>query len=117
MSASRFRKRPVEIEAVQFTGSNEDEVVAFAGGAALFGMTDPEDRGDDPEVIASVYDKLHSTWVGVKAGQWIIRGVQGELYPCDPTVFEQTYEPVTGTSTTGGPVLSNVTTTPAGGTS
>lgn len=31
-------------------------------------------------------------WVRVRPGDWIICGVQGELYPCDPAVFEQTYE-------------------------
>ena len=53
------------------------------------------DRGDDPDVIASVYDKLHSTWVGVLKGQYIIRGLRGEYYPCDPEVFLDSYEEVT----------------------
>jgi hypothetical protein len=59
-----------------------------------FGAVHPDDRGDDPDVIAEVFDVLHSTWVGVKNGQWVIRGVQGEFYPCDPDVFAATYEGV-----------------------
>ncbi|MFD3517719.1 hypothetical protein [Streptomyces sp. NPDC058657] len=40
-----------------------------------------------------VYDRLHDTWVRFEYGDWIIRGVQGEFYPCKPDVFEATYEP------------------------
>lgn len=85
----RFRKKPVEIEAVQFDGSNFGEVHMLC---EKFYAVDPEDRGDDPEIVAEVFDRLHSTWVGVKVGQWIIRGIQGEFYPCDPDVFAATYE-------------------------
>ena len=88
----RYRKKPVEVEAVQYTGGNAIELIIFTNNQ--FGYVVPEDRGDDPEVIAEVYDKLHSTWVGVKEGQWIIQGVQGEFYPCDPDVFAATYEVV-----------------------
>lgn len=89
----KFRKKPVVVEAVQFDGLNEAEVQAFAGSDNFY-MVDVEDRYDDPECVGTVYDKLHSTWVGVKDGQWIIRGVQGEFYPCDQEVFASTYEPV-----------------------
>lgn len=87
----RFRKKPVVIEAVLFDGANHAEVSAFTEGN--FCAVDPEDRGDDPEVTANVFDILHSTWVGVKDGQWVIRGVRGEFYPCDPDVLAETYEP------------------------
>lgn len=90
---ARFVKKPVEIEAVQFTGDNVVEVQLLTGMFA-FSEVDPEDRGDDPDIIASVFDKLHSTWVGVKRGQWIIKGVKGEFYPCDENVFIETYDPI-----------------------
>lgn len=89
----RYRKRPVEIDAIQFTGHNHAAIQSFTG-PSLFSGVDDEDRVDDPEIVAEVWDKLHATWVGVKADQWIIRGVQGEFYPCDPDVFHATYEPV-----------------------
>jgi hypothetical protein len=41
-----------------------------------------------------VYDRLHNTWVAFEYGDWIIRGVQGEFYPCKPDIFAETYEPV-----------------------
>lgn len=86
----RYRKKPVEIEAVQWTGDNFRELDRFTVG--MFRTVEPEDRGDDPGITAEVFDKLHSTWVGVKDGQWVICGVQGEFYPCDPDVLSQTYE-------------------------
>lgn len=88
----RFRKKPVEVTAVQWTGDNEDEIVAFAGD--LFHAVDPEDRGDDPDQTAAVMDALHNTWVRVYDGQWIVRGVKGEFYPVAADVFAETYESV-----------------------
>ena len=87
----KFRKKPVTVEAMQWTGDNEAEIQTFAS-SAHFNAVDLEDRVDDPDITAQVYDRLHSTWVGVKDGQWIIRGVQGEFYPCDADVFTETYE-------------------------
>lgn len=88
---TRFRKRPVEVEAIQWTGDNEAELDAFTCGQ--FQALDPEDRSDDPDMTGSVFDKLHSTWVGVYTGQWVIKGVKGEFYPIAPDVLAETYEP------------------------
>jgi hypothetical protein len=87
---TRFRKRPVVVEAIRWTGDNEAEVREFAGG--LFGTVTPEARVGGPGITAEVLDKLHSTWVGVKTGQWVVRGVKGEFYPIDQEVLEETYE-------------------------
>ena len=86
----KFRKRPVVIEAVQIT-------------ASTFDSSHP-----NPEHLASsescrvVYDPIERcvrihTLEGVmtgNVGDWIIRGVQGELYPCKPDIFAATYEMV-----------------------
>ena len=90
---AKFRTKPFEIEAIQFTGDNEAEIQALTG-TDKFNLVDPEDRTDDPDVVAQVLDILHSTWVGVKVNQWIIKGSKGEFYPCDPEVFEAKYEAV-----------------------
>lgn len=103
MAAQKFRKRPIEIEAIRWTGDNEAEIQDWAGlsagtdGQNRFNALDPEDRQscDDPEATAEVFDKLHSTWVLVFTGQWIIRGVKGELYPIAADVLAETYEAVT----------------------
>jgi hypothetical protein len=83
-----FRKIPVQVEALQWTGSNIDELSEFTN--AQFSTLPQEERAV-PEITAEVYDKLHVTWIGVKTGDWIIRGIEGEFYPCDEKVFAATY--------------------------
>lgn len=97
MPVRRFRKRPVEVGAVQWTGLNLAELAAFTGGRFA---DEPQDGGDyPPEVTGWVHDVLHSSWVGVKTGDWVIGGVAGEFYPIDPAVLARTYTPVVpGTS-------------------
>lgn len=90
----RYRKRPIEVDAVQWTGDNVDDVVALTG-PENFERLD-ERPSDDPEATARVYDRLHSSWVLVRVDDWIIRGVRGEVYPCRSDVFEATYAPVDG---------------------
>lgn len=92
MSKKRFRSKPIEIDAAYFDGDNYSEMSEFTEDKFFHVVV--EDRTDDPEIIAEVYDKLHSTWVGVKRGQWIIRGTKGEFYPCDDEVFRLKYEEV-----------------------
>lgn len=79
---SKFRKKPVVIEAVQFTGRNDNEVADFIGDNGY----DPIDRGPS-WVIHTLEGDMN-----VSIGDWIIKGVQGEFYPCKPDIFEQTYE-------------------------
>lgn len=89
----RRRKRPVEVDTIQWTGTNEADVRAFAG-AIHFHTVGPDDRYrvPDADITAEVWDRLHSTWVGVKTGQHVVRGVKGELYPIDEDVLAETYE-------------------------
>jgi hypothetical protein len=90
----KFRKKPVVIDALQFDGLNEEEIQAFTG-ADRFRCLDLEDvEENDFTKIAEVFDFLHNTWVGVSSEDWIIKGVQGEFYPCNPDVFTDTYEAV-----------------------
>jgi hypothetical protein len=91
---AKFRKKPVEVEAVQWTGDNAADLNHFA--ASHFDVLNEQDRAncDDPEATAQIYDALHSTWVLVYTSDWIIRGIKGEFYPCRPDVFDATYEPV-----------------------
>lgn len=88
----RFRKKPVVITAVQFTGENEQAILDFAPGK--FSLVHEDDRTDDPEGVAEIYDELHSTWVLVYRNDWIIRGLKGEFYPCRDEVFQESYEEV-----------------------
>jgi hypothetical protein len=74
----RFRKKPVVIEAVQFTG-NFEEIERFVGGDAEF-------RSGEL-VVATLEGPLRA-----RAGDWIIKGVKGEFYPVRDEIFAETYE-------------------------
>lgn len=78
----KFRKKPVTVEAIQWTGDNEMEIYDFSNGKVLH--------------IAESTKMLVPTLEGdmqASVGDWIIRGVQGEYYPCKPDIFAATYEP------------------------
>lgn len=102
---TRYRKRPIVVDAIHYRNLRDSAaaVRAFVGDVKLHtGVTvpgfKPAAQADwtrmDSDVTGAVYDVLHDTWVGVKDGQWIIRGVRGEMYPCADDVFRGTYEPV-----------------------
>lgn len=78
---AKYRKKPVVIEAVQFTRGNFEEIEKFVGG-------DAEWR-DRELIIATLEGPLHAS-----NNDYIIKGVQGEFYPCKPDIFEATYEAV-----------------------
>lgn len=86
----KFRKRPVEIEAMQFTGENGGEIIAFTDGAAR--LESAACHGDGPPYLVTI-DTLEGRMCAGR-NDWIIRGVQGEFYPCKPDIFEATYEAV-----------------------
>lgn len=86
---SKYHKKPVEIEAVQFTGENFDEVLAFTGSAAC--KESAACHGDGPPYCIRI-DTLEGSMLAGR-DDWIIRGVQGEFYPCKSDIFEATYEP------------------------
>lgn len=109
MTITRYRKKPVEVDTIQWTGDNEAEIIAFTSNN--FYALDDADRenSDDPEATATVYDKLHSTWILVYTGQHIVRGVKGEYYPIAEDVLAETYERVDDdtAATTSGPFESS----------
>ena len=82
--ARAYRKKPVVIEAIQWTGENHAEMCEFI---------DPEVF----EIIPRVGLLIH-TMEGdhhASPGDYIIKGVNGEFYPCKPDIFAKTYEPAT----------------------
>ena len=84
---SRYRKKPVVIEAVQWTGRNIEEVFALTGVSEI-----TEGFVDDYLEI----ETLEGIMRAIKF-DWIIKGVNGEIYPCKPDIFEKTYEPLNPT--------------------
>jgi hypothetical protein len=87
-----FRKKPVVIEARQFTRNNLPEVAEWCGGERHRPAVMETDGWtlDDPVLHIPT---LEGTMTA-SPGDWIIRGVQGEFYPCDPDIFAATYEEV-----------------------
>ncbi len=101
---ARFRKKPVIIEAVQydeyahshfwFSEDGWDDCPEWLQEAAeqevfSFVASGEEGFANDKGLLKTLEGVLT-----VSLGDWIIRGVQGELYPCKPVIFEATYEPV-----------------------
>lgn len=86
----KFRKKPVVIEAVQWTGDNVQEMIDHCAplGQGEPWQVEPVNAGDPLTIHTLEGDHRGDI------GDYIIRGVKGELYPCKPDIFEATYEPV-----------------------
>lgn len=85
----KFRKRPVIVEAIQFTGDNADEFKEFVGAENIQCYLESGDGS-----FRRVSIKTDSGINGVCVGDWIIKGTEGEVYPCKPDVFSKIYEKV-----------------------
>ena len=84
----KYRKKPVLIEAMQFNGSNQAEIFEWAN------------QDCDPPVMPGInnfliIDTLEGPMTA-SPGDYIIKGIKGEFYPCNPDIFEATYEEVVG---------------------
>jgi hypothetical protein len=99
----KFRKKPIVIEAVQLRWDTWNEVCDFADVGKLddrkpTGCYVDEDgnalpEGKTSEIIGLLIPTLEGLMLA-RQNDWLIKGVRGELYPCKPGIFEQTYEAV-----------------------
>jgi hypothetical protein len=80
----KYRKKPVIIEAIQWRGDNFVEIDNF--------ITLPHETYPSQSKI--IIPTLEGT-MEASYGDYIIKGVNGEFYPCKPDIFEKTYEVVT----------------------
>jgi hypothetical protein len=79
----KFRKLPMEVEAVQFTGENHGAIKDFVG---------PSRYANTPQIgvsISTLEGNMH-----VSVGDWVIKGIKGEFWPVKPDIFALTYEAV-----------------------
>lgn len=86
----KYRKRPIVIEAMQLpVGSSANEIIEFGRIGVWLGAGGKWSLVDGGKV------EIHTLEGTMTAdpGDWIIRGIKGELYPCKPDIFEATYEP------------------------
>lgn len=83
-----YRKKPVVIEAnqLQYTTESQDQIIAWSGGLIRKGA-------DGGLIIPTLEGDMTAS-----TGDYIIKGIKGEFYPCKPDIFEATYEPATPAS-------------------
>lgn len=79
----KYRKKPTVIEAIQYNGKNTADIHEFCGEDVR------EPVGKDYMEIATLEGIMR-----VSPGDYVIKGVQGEFYPCKPDIFKATYEEV-----------------------
>lgn len=93
----KFRKKPVVIDAIQWTGKNLREVITFTDGSPDTRSTHAAMKWEEYEDLVKRDGLKIYTLEGKMSaivGDWIIKGVKGEHYPCKVDIFEATYEVV-----------------------
>jgi hypothetical protein len=81
---ARYRKKPVVIEAMEFTEESKDRVFNFVQGNRY---ADHTNAGAPVLVLHTLEGDMTA-----RLGDFIIKGIKGEFYPCKPDIFEATYE-------------------------
>lgn len=92
----KYRKKPVVIEAIQWTGKNKIEIFEFVG-QELQSSSPPQGFEHDNDVPNEAVTLQIPTLEGTHTANrydWIIKGVKGEFYPCKDEIFKMTYDAV-----------------------
>lgn len=76
----KYRKKPIIVDAIQWNGENTKEIINFVG--------------EVDEVNSGLLIFTLEGVMTASVGDYIIRGINGEFYPCKPDIFEKTYEVV-----------------------
>ena len=88
----KYQKKPVVVEAMQYTTSNGPDIRKWSDGKCVESpVLEPSE--DNPTGEYMQIRTLEGTMIA-SLGDYIIRGVEGEFYPCKPGIFAKTYEPV-----------------------
>ena len=92
-----YRRKPTLLEAIQWLGGDTAILDEFCGQhwdkAEYQGIYWTANRLDEAQIV--LWNTMESQWIQCPVGHYVIRGIMGELYPCDPVVFEKINEPVT----------------------
>lgn len=78
-----YRKKPVIVQAIKYTGSNGSDIFDEFGGVSV-----------NPDGSLMDIKTLEGVILNPQIGDYIIQGVKNEVYPCKPDIFKQTYEAV-----------------------
>lgn len=93
----KYRKKPVVVEAIQWNGVNLQEIIYFVGDKLECHICDTAWKvGKDKPQVTIKIKTLEGEHIATE-GDYIIKGVHGEFYPCKSDIFEKTYEPATNT--------------------
>lgn len=95
----KYRTNPIEIEAIQWTGLNLEEIKAFVGDSLIYDILDTAWEVGKGKPHVSMKIKAVEGNVQVSEGDYIVKGPMGNFYLCEPNVFERAltrmkYEPV-----------------------
>lgn len=92
----KYRKKPVVVEAVQLNTTNMPKVAAWIGGDTAKIVVESEEALKLGKGVPGFSMTIHTLEgdMTAKSGDYIIKGVHGEFYPCKPDIFEKTYEAV-----------------------
>ncbi|MGW7734634.1 hypothetical protein [Bacillus velezensis] len=102
---TRYKKRPIEVEAFEYGTDWPDwfhdkvkssDVVTYAG---IIPSSDPFERSEGLWCEIKTLEGIMTA----KEGDWIIKGINGEIYPCKPDIFKKTYEKVDSEMKTADP--------------
>lgn len=86
MGVRRFRKKPVEVEAIQFTDKSKNEVFGWV----TCQKTASFDMENKPVLVIKTLEGQMTAMMG----DWVIKGIKGEFYPCKPDIFERSYDKI-----------------------
>lgn len=87
----KFRKKPVVIEAMQFV-DNGDEIIKWAAGYEASILPDNMEFEGDHEITPCLRIPTLEGEMMAFPNDWIIKGIKNEFYPCNPDIFDATYE-------------------------
>ena len=87
---AKYRKKPVVVEAIQYQFYNKKEIDEFVGRQLAEYTKDSQEEVYDTYLIIPT---LEGNMIA-DCNDWIIKGVNGEFYPCKPDIFKKTYEKV-----------------------
>ena len=92
----KYKKKPIIIDAIQFDGLNLEEVKEFVGDKLVYDIIDTawQVGKGRPHILMKI--KTLEGDMNVSEMDYIIKGVNGEFYPCKPDIFYKTYEEVEG---------------------
>lgn len=82
----KYKTKPVEIEAIEWTGENMDEILVFTGKEE---QTNRDRVLSNDLFIETLEGEMHAS-----KGDFIIKGLKGEFYPCKPDIFNMKYQVV-----------------------